>query len=122
MATIIYVKDSSKRKKPSVKLQRAKEDHLKYLASLGYTPGMRIERTAELPKYEYRRVTSDRIPGGGGFKRSVEDYKWKKDQEESAATIKEIERKKTRLVPAYNKGAVQYVTDGTDPRYIGKKV
>lgn len=122
MTSIIYVKNSSKRKKPSVKQTRAAEEHTKYLASLGYVPGMRIERTAELPKYEYRRVTSDRIPGGGGFKRSVEDYKWKKDQEESAATIKEIERKKKCLAPAYNKGAVQYVTSGTDPRYIGKKV
>lgn len=119
---IFYTSTSSPKRKPSIKQLRSKEEHMKYLASLGYTPGMRIERTAELPKYEYRRVTSDRIPGGGGFKRSVEDYKWKKDQEESAATIKEIERKKTRLAPAYSKGAVQYVTDGADPRYIGKKV
>lgn len=119
---IFYTNTSSPKRKPSIKQLRSKEEHMKYLASLGYTPGMRIERTVELPKYEYRRVTSDRIPGGGGFKRSVEDYKWKKDQEESAATIKEIERKKTRLAPAYSKGAVQYVTDGADPRYIGKKV
>lgn len=119
---IFYTSTRSSKRKPSIKQLRSKEEHLAYLKSLGYTPGMRIERTAELPKYEYRRVTSDRIPGGGGFKRSVEDYKWKKDQEESAATIKEIERKKTCLAPAYNKGAVQYVTAGTDPRYIGKKV
>lgn len=122
MGSILYVKNSSKRRPLGVKAQRAREEHMKYLESLGYTPGMRIERTAELPKYSYTRVTSDRIPGGGGFKRSVEDYKWKKDKEESAATIKEIERKKTCLAPAYNKGAVQYVTAGTDPRYIGKKV
>lgn len=119
---LIYTNTSSPRKKPSIRQLRSKEEHLAYLKSLGYTPGMRIERTAELPKYSYTRVTSDRIPGGGGFKRSVEDYKWKKDKEESAATIKEIERKKSRLAPAYSKGAVQYVTDGADPRYIGKKV
>lgn len=119
---IIYTNTRSQKRKPSIKQLRSREEHMKYLASMGYTPGMKIERTAELPKYEYRRVTSDSIPGGGGFKKSVEDYKWKKDREESASTIKEIEHKKSRLAPAFNKGAVQYVTDGTDPRYIGKKV
>ena len=119
---IMYLNNTSKKRKPSIRQLRSREEHMKYLASLGYTPGMKIERTAELPKYEYRRVTSDSIPGGGGFKRSVEDYKWRKDQEESKATIQEIERKKSCLAPAYNKGAVQYVTPGTDPRYIGKKV
>jgi hypothetical protein len=97
---IFYTSTRSPKRKPGIKQLRSKEEHLAYLKSLGYTPGMRIEKTAELPKYEYRRVTS----------------------EESAATIKEIERKKTCLAPAYNKGAVQYVTAGTDPRYIGKKV
>jgi hypothetical protein len=33
----------------------------------------------------------------------------------------EIERKKKRVSIAYNKGAYQYITDGTDPKDIGKK-
>ena len=119
---IIYTNTRSPKRKPSIRQLRSKEEHTKYLASLGYTPGMHIDRTAELPTYEYRRVTSDSIPGGGGFKKSVEDYKWKKDVTETSATIKEIERKKSRLAPAYSKGAVQYITDGAEPKYIGKKV
>jgi hypothetical protein len=119
---LIYTNTRSPKRKPGIKQLRSKEEHLAYLKSLGYTPGMRIERTTELPKYEYRRVTSDRIPGGGGYKKSVEDYKWKKDQEESAATIKEIERKKTCLAPLYSKGPVQFITEKSDPKTIGKKV
>ncbi len=33
----------------------------------------------------------------------------------------EVERKKKRIAPMYNKGAYQYVTDGTDPKDIGRK-
>ena len=56
------------------------------------------------------------------FKKSVDDWKWKRDREETAETIKEIERKKTRVAPAYNKGATQYITDGADPTTLGRKV
>ena len=35
--------------------------------------------------------------------------------------LKEIERKKKRTAPAYSKGGYMYITDGTDPRDIGKK-
>jgi hypothetical protein len=59
---------------------------------------------------------------GNGFKRSVDDYKWKRDREESAATIKEIEKKKSRLAPIYSKGPVQYVTEETDIQTLGRKV
>ena len=44
------------------------------------------------------------------------------DREETAETIKEIERKKTRVAPAYNKGATQYITDGADPTTLGRKI
>lgn len=104
------------------RLSVARAEHLKFLASVGYRPGCRIGQVNELPKYEYTRVTSDAIPGAGGYKRSVEDYKWRKDSRESATTVAEIERKKSRLAPAYNKGAVQYITDETDPRFIGRKL
>jgi hypothetical protein len=52
----------------------------------------------------------------------VDDYKWKRDREETVATIKEIERKKTKVAPIYSKGAFQYLTDGTDPATIGRKI
>ena len=63
------------------------------------------------------------IPGGIAAKRdNLNDHKWKRGSEESAATIKAIEEKAMRVAPAYNKGATQYITDGTDAKYLGRKV
>ena len=63
------------------------------------------------------------IPGGIAAKRDkLNDHKWKRGSEESAATIKAIEEKAMRVAPAYNKGATQYITDGTDAKYLGRKV
>ena len=59
---------------------------------------------------------------GNGFIRSVDDYKWKKDREESTATIRAIEQKKKQLAPAYSKGAVQFITQAADKTTLGKKV
>lgn len=33
----------------------------------------------------------------------------------------EIERKKTQVAPLYNKGGYMYITEGTNPRDIGRK-
>lgn len=41
--------------------------------------------------------------------------------ERELAAQEEIERKKKRIAPAYNKGAYQYITDGTDPSDLGRK-
>jgi len=65
---------------------------------------------------------SNNIHTSGGFKKSVDDYKWKKDKVETAETIKEIERKKTRVAPGWNKGATMYITDETDPVSLGRKI
>jgi hypothetical protein len=63
------------------------------------------------------------IPGGIAAKRDkLNDHKWKRGSEESAATIKAIEEKAMRVAPAYNKGATQYITDGTDAKYLGRKI
>lgn len=56
-----------------------------------------------------------------GFKKSIDDYKWKKDKNESIETIKEIEKKKERIAPAYSKGAYQYITNETNLTDIGRK-
>lgn len=119
--SLIYTKTSSGRKKPSKKMLRLREERKAYFASV--LKGSRKERPINLPEPLPRKELpplSNSV--GNGFKRSVDDYKWKRDREESAATIKEIERKKTRIAPAYNKGAVQYLTEGTDPATIGRKI
>ena len=62
------------------------------------------------------------IPGGIAAKRDVlNDHKWKRDRQESAATVKAIEEKAMRTAPAFSKGAYQYITNGSDPTDLGKK-
>lgn len=65
--------------------------------------------------------TSADIPGNC-FRKDIDDYKWKRNRQESKTTIQEIENKKTRLAPLYNKGPVMYIDDGIEPIYIGKKI
>ena len=118
---LVYTRTSSGRKKPTAKQMRLREERKAYFASI--LKDSRKERFINLPEPLPRKELpplSNSV--GNGFKRSVDDYKWKRDREESAATIKEIERKKTRVAPAFNKGAVQYLTDGTDPATIGRKI
>lgn len=118
---LVYTKTSSGRKKPSKKVLRLREERKVFFSAI--LNGSRKERPINLPEPLPRKELpplSNSV--GNGFKRSVDDYKWKRDREESISTIKEIERKKTRVAPAYNKGAVQYLTDGTDPATIGRKI
>ena len=118
---LVYTKTSSGRKKPSAKTLRMREERKAYFAAI--LKGSAKERPLNLPEpLERKSLPPLSNSVGNGFKRSVDDYKWKRDREESAATIAEIERKKTRVAPAYNKGAVQYLTDGTDPATIGRKI
>jgi hypothetical protein len=55
--------------------------------------------------------TSDRIPGSAPATNLMHDHKWKRGAQESEATLKEIRRKASRIAPAYNKGALQYLPD-----------
>jgi hypothetical protein len=38
-------------------------------------------------------------------------HKWKSNARETVATVKEIRRKASKIAPAYNKGALQYLPD-----------
>lgn len=64
---------------------------------------------------------SNTIPGSGA-KKSLDDYKWKKDQQESPEAIAEAEKKRSRIAPAYNKGPLMYITDDADTKSLGRKV
>jgi hypothetical protein len=63
------------------------------------------EREARLPP------TSDRIPGPAPATDFMHAHRWKKGAWENVATVKEIRRKASKIVPAYNKGALQYLPD-----------
>ena len=41
-------------------------------------------------------------------------HKWKHHAREAAATVKEMRRKASKIAPAYNKGALQYLPDEKD--------
>jgi hypothetical protein len=41
-------------------------------------------------------------------------HKWKRHARETETTVKEIRRKASKIAPAYNKGALQYLPDEKD--------
>lgn len=93
----------------------AKLDH-DYIRSLGVT---------KLPTLTYRRDETRDIPSLGSttlgalVNNSVMDPV--NLARETPAVRDAIIAKSKRLAPAYNKGAVQYVSDETDPKTIGRK-
>lgn len=119
---LIYGKNTSKRKKPSNKALRLREERkAMFAAILGTKKRDRPNHMPDLSCPSNAAPLSNDIPGYG-FKRSVDDWRWKRDREESAETIAEIERKKTRVAPLWNKGSTMYITDEEDPTTIGKKI
>jgi restriction endonuclease S subunit len=118
---LVYTKTSSGRKKPSAKTLRLREERKTYFKSiLKNSDKIRSINLPESLEEKKRLPLSNAV--GNGFKRSVDDYKWKRGCEESAATIKEIEKKKTRIAPVANKTGYQYITDGADVETLGRKV
>jgi hypothetical protein len=117
---IMYTHNRSSRKKPSEKVLRLREERKSYFAGL-LKDRPRKERTLNIPEREVKVLPPLSNSVGNGFKRSVEDYKWKRDREESVATVKAIEEKKKRLAPIANKTGYQYITDGADVETLGKK-
>jgi hypothetical protein len=127
---IIYTNQRSKKKKQSVsqKLLAAQAAHRKFLSSMGVSP---VKRGAKLrgSSSNWSDLTvksnvaplSNTIPGSGA-KNSIDDYKWKKDHQESPEAIAEAEKKKTRIAPAYNKGPLMYITEDADTKSLGRKV
>jgi hypothetical protein len=124
---LIYTNQSSgrKRKSKSKKLVASREEHKKFLASVGYYGKLKHRFHSNMPDLTVENTNvaplSNAIPANG-YKRSIDDWKWKRNHVESADTVKEIERKKTRIAPAFNKGANMYITEGTDPTSLGRKI
>jgi hypothetical protein len=119
---LVYTKTSSGRKKPSKKTLRLREERKAYFESIKKSAKTKTTLDNMPAPFEKKALPPLSNSVGNGFKRSVEDYKWKRDREETAATIKEIEKKKSRIAPAFNKGATQYITDGADVQTLGRKI
>jgi len=75
----------------------------------GAKPSPLVTRTWERqPKLA---PTSDRIPGPAPSEDFMHAPKWKQGAGETGATVREIRRKASKIAPAYNKGALQYLPD-----------
>jgi len=125
--SLIYTWVKTSKPKSNKRLARANDEHRAFLASVISERRKLIRPTTlkhmekqDTPKKDLISL-SDSIPYGE-YKKSVDDYRWKKDLSESPETIKEIERKKGRIAPAFSKGALTYITDETDPTTIGRKL
>lgn len=125
---IIYTNQRSKKipQKASQKLIEARAAHRKFLASMGISEKKTKLRGnsanwSDLSVKSNVAPLSNTIPASGA-KHSLDDYKWKKDVQESPEAIAEAEKKKTRIAPAYNKGPLMYITDDADTKSLGRKV
>jgi hypothetical protein len=58
--------------------------------------------------------TSDQIPASAPAEDLMHAHKWKRGVRENEATVKEILWKASKIAPAYNKGAMQYLPDEKD--------
>jgi hypothetical protein len=56
--------------------------------------------------------TSDRIPGPSPAADFMHAHKWKRGVREDVATVREIQRKASKIAPAYN--TLQYLPDEKD--------
>lgn len=118
------VKSSKPKPNRSRSYMQAKAEHQKFLASMGISASKKRTSVCDFPDLTVDRkgaTLSNAIPSNG-FKRSIDDYKWRRDREETQEAIVEAERKKSRVAPAYNKGPVMYVTDADEPSSLGRKV
>ena len=101
---------------------KADAEHLKWLQHCGLDPStLRKKLRAsgngiEFPVYVYTKVQYSNVVGSG-TKRGVMSNLHK----EETKTQKEILIKASRVMPLYNKGALQYCTDGTDLTTVGTK-
>lgn len=122
---LIYTRQTSRKKKKKItkKLLRARKEHNVFLRSVGYVK-VKTRYVYDFPDLSVKPMppTSDNLYTNGGFKRTVDDWKWKKSRKESPETIKELTRKKERTAPIWNKGGYQYITDGEDTKTLGRKV
>lgn len=125
---IIYTNQRSKKKpqQKSKRLLEAQAAHRRFLTSMGVSlkkSNLRgsVSNMPDLTIQSNAAPLSNTIPGSGA-KRSLDDYKWKKDVQESPEAIAEAEKKKTRIAPAYNKGPVMYITEDADIKSLGRKI
>ena len=108
---------SDYRKKQEAKERAAKSlKQIKKRLGLGPARPLRGAKASPLATRTWERrpklaPTSDRIPGLAPSEDFMHAPKWKRGATETEATVREIRRKASKIAPAYNKGALQYLPD-----------
>lgn len=113
------------RKKLNAKQQRALVEHEAWLRKQGVHPDQLNKQKKQKPKLlEVSSAFSRQSPNlsntvvSGGFKKTIWDTKWKRTYEDDPLmaereddALRKADARKSRLMPLYNKGPVQYCTD-----------
>jgi hypothetical protein len=108
---------SEYRKKQEAKEQAAKSLlQTKKRLGIGPVKPLRGAKPSPLVAQTWERrpklaPTSDRIPHSAPSEDFMHAPKWKLGAQETEATVREIRRKASKIAPAYNKGALQYLPD-----------
>lgn len=119
--SIIHIYQKPSKRKINPRLASLNAKHQEYIDSILKDRKRTRPNLVKRPVAISNIQLSNSIPGPT-FKKSIDDYKWKRDREETEKTILEIERKKTRIAPAFNKGNYTYISDATDPTTLGRKI
>jgi len=124
---IIYVRNSSGKKKPSnsKKMEAIRLEHAKFLASVGYKGGGGCSRLVKAKPAFLEKSDATQIPSSSLQnmiapcpKRDI----FERTRNESDEVKEAIRQKAARTAPAYNKGALQYITDGDNLKTLGRKI
>jgi hypothetical protein len=108
---------SEYRKKQEAKERAAKSlQQTKKRLGIGPAKALRGAKPSPLATRTWERrpklaPTSDRIPGPAPAGDFMHAPKWKRGASETEATVREIRRKASKIAPAYNKGALQYLPE-----------
>lgn len=113
---------SGKKKKKSARQIKADAEHAAWLKSRGLdraTVQAKVAKEkprAEMPTYEYTKVQYSNVVGTGTVTGVMSQL-----HKEAPHVQKAILDKASRVMPLFNKGGLQYATDGTDLKTVGTK-
>jgi hypothetical protein len=105
-------------KKPNAKLAAAQAAHAKWLAKMNITkPTQKVGLFPDL-SVESKIPLGNQL--GNGFKTGVFENVYR--GREKPEVVAQIEDKKKRIAPLFNKGGLQFIDSAVDPKTIGRKV
>lgn len=130
------INTSKSKKKLTIKQERAKAEHESWLKKQGLHSEQILARksskksnTLKLNFSVNNELECSNGFANGGFKTSVFDSEWNRRYEDDpklaereVIALKKAEALKKRIAPAYNKGAYQIITKGSDLKTLGRKI